>query len=183
MVKKNNPRRKTKRRKKSKHGKKSIPWFESYVAQTVKVIEEAFRYSAKRIILAGVKGDIKKGKFTLSEWPKMIQIIQEAVEHDRIKGATWETIEERRIGINHIDELIKRAYGDTHIIICSCPEVYMEKLTKACGTNINVHLTFARSGDINQLFFDKKDKKKPHLKDDLMGGGNKKKKTKRRRSR
>ena len=59
----------------------------------------------------------------------------------------------------------------------------MEKLTKACGTNINVHLTFARSGDINQLFFDKKDKKKPHLKDDLMGGGNKKMKTKRRRSR
>ena len=97
MVKKNNPRRKTKRRKTSKQRKKSIPWFESYVAQTVKVIEEAFRYSAKRIILAGVKGDIKKGKFTLSEWPKMIKIIQEAVEHDRIKGATWETIEERRI--------------------------------------------------------------------------------------
>tara|TARA_Y100000817_G_C16838154_1_gene536744 strand:- start:35 stop:589 length:555 start_codon:yes stop_codon:yes gene_type:complete len=184
MVKKNNSRRKTKRRKNSiEKRKKSIPWFESYVAQTVKVIEEAFRYNAKRIILAGVKGDIKKGKFTLSEWPKMVQTIQEAVEHDRIKGATWETIEERRLGINHIDELIKRAYGDTHIIICSCPEVYMEKLTRACGVNTNVHLTFARSGDINQLFFDKKDKQKPHLKDDLSGGGVKKKSRKRRKSR
>lgn len=42
----------------------SVPWFEAYVAQTVKGIEEAFRYKAKRTILTGIKGDIKKGKFT-----------------------------------------------------------------------------------------------------------------------
>ena len=145
----------------SNRGEKiSVTWFEAYVAQTVKAIEEAFRYNAKRIILAGIKGDIKKGKFTLLEWPKMVKTIQEAVEHDRIKGATWETIEERRISIDYIDELIKRADGDTHIILCSCPELFMEKLTKACGNNRNIHLTFARMGDINQLFSDKREKKR-----------------------
>ena len=138
----------------------SVTWFEAYVAQTVKAIEEAFRYNAKRIILAGIKGDIKKGKFTLLEWPKMVKIIQEAVENDRIKGATWETIEERRISIDYVSELIKRADGDTHIILCSCPEIFMDKLTKACGKNRNIHLTFARMGDINQLFSDKREKKK-----------------------
>ena len=137
-----------------------VPWFESYVAQTVKSIEEAFRFKAKRIILTGIKGDIQKGKFTLLEWPKMIQIIQEAIEHEKIKGASWETIEERRISIDFIDELIKRADGDTHIIICSCPEIFMEKVNKACGNNRNVHLTFARSGDINKLFSDKRLEKK-----------------------
>ena len=142
----------------SNRGEKiSVTWFEAYVAQTVKAIEEAFRYNAKRIILAGIKGDIKKGKFTLLEWPKMVKTIQEAVEHDRIKGATWETIEERRISIDYIDELIKRADGDTHIILCSCPELFMEKFNQ---NNINIHLTFARIGDINQLISDKREKKR-----------------------
>ena len=36
----------------------------------------------------------------------------------------------------------------------------MDKLTKACGKNRNIHLTFARMGDINQLFSDKREKKK-----------------------
>lgn len=144
--------------------KVSVNWFEAYVAQTVKTIEEAFRYNAKRIILAGIKGDIKKGKFTLLEWPKMITTIQEAIESNRIKGASWETIEERRISINYIDELIKRANEDTHIIICSCPDIYMEKVTKVCGNNRNIHLTFARMGDINQLFSDKREEKRKRKK-------------------
>tara|TARA_Y100000389_G_scaffold184951_1_gene203862 strand:- start:870 stop:1415 length:546 start_codon:yes stop_codon:yes gene_type:complete len=129
-----------------------VPWFEAYVAQTVKAIEEAFRYKAKRIILTGIKGDIKKGKFTLLEWPKMIEIIQEAIENDKIKGATWETIEERRISIDYIDELVKRADKDTHLIISSCPEFHFENLLQKCGDNRNIHLTFARNNDINQLF-------------------------------
>jgi hypothetical protein len=130
----------------------AVPWFEAYVAQTVKAIEEAFRYKAKRIILTGIKGDIKKGKFTLLEWPKMIEIIQEAIENDKIKGATWETIEERRISIDYIDELVKRADKETHLIISSCPEFHFEKLIKTCGDNRNIHLTFARNNDINELF-------------------------------
>ena len=42
-----------------------VPWFETYVAQTVKAIEEAFRYKAKRTILIGIKGDSGEGKSTL----------------------------------------------------------------------------------------------------------------------
>ncbi len=137
-----------------------VPWFEAYVAQTVKAIEEAFRYKAKRIILTGIKGDIKKGKFTLLEWPKMIEIIQEAIENNKIQGATWETIEERRISIDYIDELVKRADKETHLIICSCPEFHFEKLMKSCGENKNIHLTFARNNDINELFSVKRKEKK-----------------------
>lgn len=137
-----------------------VPWFEAYVAQTVKAIEEAFRYKAKRIILTGIKGDIKKGKFTLLEWPKMIELIQEAVENNKIKGATWETIEERRISIDHIDELVKRADKDTHLIISSCPQIHFEKLIKSCGVNPSIHLTFARNDDINELFSIKRKEKK-----------------------
>ncbi len=137
-----------------------VPWFEAYVAQTVKAIEEAFRYKAKRIILTGIKGDIKKGKFTLLEWPKMIELIQEAIENKKIEGATWETIEERRISIDYINELVKTADKDTHLIISSCPEIHFEKLIKSCGVNRNIHLTFARNNDINELFSNKRKEKK-----------------------
>jgi len=137
-----------------------VPWFEAYVAQTVKAIEEAFRYKAKRTILTGIKGDIEKGKFTLLEWPKMIELIQSAIENNKIKGATWEKIEERRISIDYIDELVKIADKDTHLIISSCPEIYFEKLIKSCGVNPNIHLTFARNNDINELFSIKRKEKK-----------------------
>ena len=40
----------------------------------------------------------------------MIELIQEAIENKKIEGATWETIEERRISIDYIDELVKTEY-------------------------------------------------------------------------
>ena len=44
-------------------------WFKSFVAQTVKALEESFRLGASRVILVGIKGDIHRGQFTLREWP------------------------------------------------------------------------------------------------------------------
>jgi hypothetical protein len=53
------------------------PWFKSFVAQTVKAVEEAFRLGAVRVILAGIKGDITRGQFTLREWPAMLSLVQQ----------------------------------------------------------------------------------------------------------
>lgn len=90
----------------------------------------------------------------------MIELIQEAIENNKIKGATWEKIEERRISNDYIDELVNSADKDTHLIISSCPEIYFEKLIKSCGVNRIIHLTFARNNDINELFSIKRKEEK-----------------------
>ena len=126
-------------------------WFKTYVAQTVKGVEESFRLGATRVIVAGIKGDIEKGKFTLAEWPQLQDKIQEAVAKGMVKGATWEQIEEQRKDIANIVELVSVAEGTTHVVIASCPALHFDKLDAACGTNGNIHMTFARAGDVNTI--------------------------------
>lgn len=74
-------------------------------------------------------------------------------------------IEERRISNDYIDELVNSADKDTHLIISSCPEIYFEKLIKSCGVNRNIHLTFARNNDINELFLIKRKEEKEKTKE------------------
>lgn len=127
-------------------------WFQSFVMQTIKGLEESFRQGAERVIIAGIKGDLQLGKYTLAEWPELLSKIQEAVESGRVKGASWERIEERRIDIVHLEETTALASGTTHVVVASCPGVHMDVVDTVCGTNANVHLSFARSGDANELF-------------------------------
>eukprot|EP01046_Picozoa_sp_COSAG06_P035393 COSAG06_NODE_3800_length_4892_cov_4.694763_2_plen_1138_part_01 len=127
-------------------------WFKSWVAQTVKAVEEAFRQGATRVILGGIKGDIHKGVFTKREWPEMLSLVQRAIEEDKVKGATWEQIEEQRKDIGHISELAAVAVETTHVVIASCPEVYFDAVDEACEGNRNVHFSYARSGDVNDLW-------------------------------
>eukprot|EP01048_Picozoa_sp_COSAG05_P002469 COSAG05_NODE_102_length_19076_cov_21.766612_1_plen_1053_part_10 len=89
-------------------------WFQSFVAQTVKALEEAFRHGADRVIIAGIKGDLQKGQFTLKEWPEMLGYVQKAIEGGRVKGATWEQIEEQRKDIGNLPELVDTAKDATH---------------------------------------------------------------------
>ena len=76
-------------------------------------VEESFRQGATRVILAGIKGDLKRGKFTLKEWPQMLSLLQTAMETGKVKGAKsevvkWEQIEEQRKDIGHVAEVRKR---------------------------------------------------------------------------
>ena len=64
-------------------------WFKSFVAQTVKALEESFRLGASRVILVGIKGDIHRGQFTLREWPELMAMVQEAVQQGMVRGASW----------------------------------------------------------------------------------------------
>ena len=129
-----------------------LPWFKAFVSQTVKALEECFRHGAERVVVTGIKGDIQKGEFTLKEWPEMLSYVQKGVAASKVKGATWEKIEERRIDISNLDELVSIATGTTHVVIASCPGLHMDTVDRLCGTNHNVHLSFARAGDVTSLF-------------------------------
>ena len=129
-----------------------LPWFQAFVSQTVKALEECFRHGAERVIVTGIKGDIKKGEFTLKEWPEMLSYVQKGIAASKVKGATWEKIEERRIDIGNLDELVLIAKDVTHVVIASCPGLHMATVDRLCGTNHNIHLSFARAGDVTSLF-------------------------------
>ena len=129
-----------------------LPWFQAFVSQTVKALEECFRHGAERVIVTGIKGDIQKGEFTLKEWPEMLSYVQKGIAASKVKGATWEKIEERRIDIGNLDELVLIANGATHVVIASCPGLHMATVDRLCGTNHNIHLSFARAGDVTSLF-------------------------------
>jgi hypothetical protein len=122
-------------------------------------VEESFRQGATRVILAGIKGDLKRGKFTLKEWPQMLSLLQTAMETGKVKGAKsevvkWEQIEEQRKDIGHVAELTAVATDTTHVVLASCPEIFFGKVSAACEGNRNIHMSFARSGDINDLWLE-----------------------------
>ena len=129
-----------------------LAWFKAFVSQTVKALEESFSHGAERVIVTGIKGDIQKGEFTLKEWPEMLSYVQKGIAASKVKGATWEKIEERRIDIGNLEELVAIAKGTTHVVIASCPGLHMATVDRLCGTNHNIHLSFARAGDVTSLF-------------------------------
>ena len=129
-----------------------LPWFKAFVSQTVKALEESFRHGAELVVVTGIKGDIQKGEFTLKEWPEMLSYVQKGIAASKVKGSTWEKIEERRIDISNLDELVSIANGTTHVVIASCPGLHMDTVDRICGTNVNIRPSFARAGDVTSLF-------------------------------
>ena len=104
------------------------------------------------MILAGIKGDLQLGKFTLREWPEMTALVQQAMERGMVKGATWEQIEEQRKDVANVSELVATAVDTTHVVIASCPAVHFDAVAAAIKGNRNIHESYARSGDVNNLF-------------------------------
>ena len=49
-------------------------------------------------------------------------------------------------------QLTAAATNTTHVVLASCPECHFGEVSAACEGNRNIHMSFARSGDINDLW-------------------------------
>jgi hypothetical protein len=85
--------------------------------------------------------------------------VQQAMEGGRVKGATWEQIEEQRKDVVNVPELVAAAVGTTHVVIASCPALHFDAVAAAIQGNRNIHESFARSDDVNNLWTPEPDRR------------------------